>query len=522
MTGPSDRTLLVSESRYRFRSLGVRERAVYDWYPQLQALLRRRLSERHARFFAEPVGDATGERIDWYAAAAGDVQPLASLAEPEALRVEGEVAALLEGLRGLATELTGSPREEERTAGEVLQSALFFPEKDHVFLVGDQPVVVFWGFALPGREPPQTPLFRSGGAAPPAALAAGAGRGRAWWLAALPLLLLLPLGWLTLCSDEPPTVALDETRALEEDPLAALLERRRALRRALAVERERYAAQLASCEPARFAAGRRAVGRSASVARPVLPLDRAASPAAEEIDAVDAALGIGAVEEPGETSDGALGDEIAAIDADGGESGAGLGEPGEVEAPAGEAAGPGEEEPGRAGIGAEAAGGLPEAGVPQDGVTPGSDPEELAFGARKPGESGRDGEPGGPGRPLEIPPDAQPGGDPSFLRGRWRSQTKLAQDGSSGGRVQMDFEFDDRGRGSVSVTQQDGTVCRAPARASVASDGRLRIQANEGARCPDGSRYSRMEVVCETGSGSAADCYADQEEGSRFPLEMRR
>ncbi|MDJ0853107.1 MAG: SrfA family protein [Myxococcota bacterium] len=530
MSGPSDRTLLLSESRYRFRSLGVRERAVFDWYPQLEALLRRRLGERQAGFFAEPVADTTGERIDWYAASAGDAVPLGSLDGPDAARAEGRVAELLDELRALAAELSGSAREEEQVAGEILESALFFPERDHVFLVGGQPVVVFWGFAPPGREPPHTPLFRRGGAPPPAA-APPPREARRWpaWLAALPLLLLVPLGWLTLCSDERP-VALEALPPGGDDPLAPLLERRRALRRALEIERERYAARLASCEPPRFAVGSRRIARPGAVASPAFGRDRVgpvASPAlpierrpsgTDGIDAVDAALGAGIAPAEGGPS-GPDVPEIAAVDAAApAESGAGPLDPGAPAEPPGGVSGFGEEASERPGIGDEAAGGLPS----QDGVVPeGSDPA-LAFGGPQPGESqGESGEPGG-GEPLAIPPDAQPGGDPSFLQGRWRSQTKLAQDGSSGGRVQMDFEFDGRGRGRVSVTQEDGTVCQAPARARVGGDGRLRIQADEGARCPDGSRYSRVEVVCETGRASAADCYADQEEGARFPLEMRR
>ncbi len=210
------RARLPTGDHPEFRSLGVHERPVHAWYAQLRRVLETRLGKECADFYAEPVPDRDGFRVDWYAPVAGDARPLDDLPDAERQEVEERIADLLSRLRGLSDAVASEIRSDaDRTRAQIVAQSISFPTREQVFVVGKQPVVTYWGFVREGADRPSTPVF---------ARAAGSGRSvtpppaptptpvpideqgrRRWWLWLLGLLALLLLaGWLLRQCPPPP------------------------------------------------------------------------------------------------------------------------------------------------------------------------------------------------------------------------------------------------------------------------------------------------------------------------------
>ncbi len=195
-------TLIVT-TQSGVRPLGVRGEPLHNAAAQLRRVVRRRLGDDTAGLLADPQLHDNGKTIDWYADWEGDVRPL------EALDQEARRSALASVDRGLADidrlggVLAGQHgKESAGVVGQSLKLAARRPAETFVFLVGDKPVVVCWGYeretapqvvppslppapVLPPRLSPHVPVL------PARALPA---TGVPWiraLLVALPLLLLL-------------------------------------------------------------------------------------------------------------------------------------------------------------------------------------------------------------------------------------------------------------------------------------------------------------------------------------------
>jgi hypothetical protein len=169
---------------------------------RLDALIRRHLPPVTASLLAEPRPTADGRFIEWYSDLAGQPRRLAAL--PEAER-EAARALLADRLRSLADLADQLPRIDPAAAplAQPLKEALSYPGEETVYLVGDQPVLTFWGhrpLATPATTPAAAPAVVT--AAPPpdavttateAPAAADQRRFPTTWAAALALLLLLGL-----------------------------------------------------------------------------------------------------------------------------------------------------------------------------------------------------------------------------------------------------------------------------------------------------------------------------------------
>ena len=120
---------------------------VTNCHTQIQGALKKSLSHEHAFLFAEPVYDEASETIDWYTEAAGKAQPLGELP----LEVQDQVRARIQGLAAEisaeAEELRRSLDGQRSSRGNILALALQFPGVENIFLVGEQPVIICWGFA---------------------------------------------------------------------------------------------------------------------------------------------------------------------------------------------------------------------------------------------------------------------------------------------------------------------------------------------------------------------------------------
>ncbi|WP_395714246.1 hypothetical protein [Reyranella sp.] len=160
-------TLIVS-TRSGVRPLGVRGEPLHNAAPQLRRVVRRRLGDAAADLLAEPQLHEDGKAIDWYAAWAGAVQPLSALPPERRAEVMSGIGERLADMRRLGDTLAGSgPREESGVVGLSLQLAARAPSESCVFMVGERPAIVCWGYekeAAAGLLPASLP-------APPGPLA---------------------------------------------------------------------------------------------------------------------------------------------------------------------------------------------------------------------------------------------------------------------------------------------------------------------------------------------------------------
>lgn len=125
-------------------------------YDQLRALLASRLTADHAFLLAEPVplggSKERGRDTAWYVAGSGDVVSLGTFPSDQIDTIEQHVRARLDDISRLAAELVadgGASRE----LGRLLLDALVFPDTMQVFLVGNRPVLVNWGYRKQAGAP---------------------------------------------------------------------------------------------------------------------------------------------------------------------------------------------------------------------------------------------------------------------------------------------------------------------------------------------------------------------------------
>ena len=223
-------TTLIVTTRSGVRPLGVRGEPLHNSAPQLRRVVRRRLGDGAADLLADPQLHEDGKAIDWYAGWPGAVQPL-SRPRSGAPR-SGPGRGRAHAWPTSAAWATRWPRRARARTPAWSASPCSLPPAQpadsFVFLVGDRPVIVCWGYekeaaaALLPAALPQSPLpgpaahravleapirGRRAGAPPPPGTTIPWAR---TLLAALPLLLLLLGGaWLLRgCCRPIPALAL--------------------------------------------------------------------------------------------------------------------------------------------------------------------------------------------------------------------------------------------------------------------------------------------------------------------------
>ena len=123
-------------------------------------------------------------------------------------------------------------------------------------------------------------------------------------------------------------------------------------------------------------------------------------------------------------------------------------------------------------------------------------------------------------RDLTIPEDAARTGDLSFLNGCWNSYTTL-KNIQTGEPVTMVYCFSGNGQGELRIREQDGELCRAPARAGF-DGGRLTIKSAGDINCPSGRGYFSTDVGCDPLADGNVSCRGEQRSGNRFEVQMQR
>ena len=282
MAGES--TLIVT-TRTGVRPLGVRGEPLHNAAGQLRRVVRRRLGDEAADLLADPQLHEDGKAIDWYAGWPGEVKRVADLEPLRRSAVLSQVDLMLGDIGklgralGQASSKTGGV-DDSGVVGRSLLLAGRRPAESFVFLVGEKPVVVCWGYEMEGAPavmPPSLPrvpepVHRAVLQAPAVLLVAAARlaapAGIPWLrtlLAALPFLLLLLAGaWLlrSLLPDDPAlTLATREgppapPPAAAPDPLPAMkaslnseANRAKALQIELAAIESELKKRIAGCKP---------------------------------------------------------------------------------------------------------------------------------------------------------------------------------------------------------------------------------------------------------------------------------
>lgn len=504
------------------RPLGAFGQPVHMSYVQLRAAVAQRLGERAANLFARPQVDDRAGVIRWVAPVDGEARRWGDLSPEEQADYALDLQVMRAEFDNYLTELRAADGGE--AFASVLENALKTPNDGHLHMVGDQPVMTFWGFTELGGES-FAPLSAAPPPVAPAAAVAGAAaaeparRGWLWWLLPLLLLLLLLLllWWWLFGESEKLTPPLAPVPPVEEvvPPDAA--------------EEELFEV---------LPDGRVRAPDGRVYRRDALRVDengRVVTPEGEVLDGV-------APEELGLNEEGELIDPEAVVDPDapvdeGALEDAPLDEtPPEDVAP--EDLGPEDTAPEDL---------APEDPAVEDPATedPAADDpaaeDPAAEDANDPGaEDPAAEEPPAPeiapepGDELEVPPPAPegetgaeqgadagdagatapPNGPARFMRGQWRSRSDLRD--AQGNKVDQTFEFDDKGQGQSVVRRSDGSRCTAPAEAKMV-DGKLVMVEKSNLVCPDGEQFEKSETVCERGADGVTRC-----KGQGFDVKIER
>lgn len=179
--------LIHSGTLSGLRALGSGGANAIDVHSQITRDLRATLGDAYAALFAEPSID--GLRVDWFAATpqrGAETGRLSDATEERRNAGEQRLREIARAVLARGETLGRSDQPAQRILGEMMRNALEIPDESAIWLVGDQPVLTFWGFVKDAdRTPPGLVagiIRRRDAMAPspaePAFAAAGAARAR--------------------------------------------------------------------------------------------------------------------------------------------------------------------------------------------------------------------------------------------------------------------------------------------------------------------------------------------------------
>lgn len=267
-------TFITTSSRGTMHPLAFQGLLAVECHSQLMELVRPRLGDSYVLLFASPEIDAERETVDWYSPVQGQVGLLSDAPSERQDAVRAELKKMGLELRKLAETLKDSGESQRVIGGNLLELALCYPDESCIRIVGDQPVIICWGFGPsssgaqpqelsrlavePVRAVPSSTIAPS----PAAPIAAEAqpvtakpeerSSGLFWLLPLLLLLLLLAVLFVGWCG-RPPLVRLPgvDLRGpaffCPEDPAAAALRAELDLRSSLTAKQADLRAQVEQC-----------------------------------------------------------------------------------------------------------------------------------------------------------------------------------------------------------------------------------------------------------------------------------
>ncbi|WP_462320678.1 hypothetical protein [Halochromatium sp.] len=143
----SVRIARVDIRRYRLPTSDFTHRQAL--HRELTLIIRRHLPGVTASLLALPILSEDGVSVDWHSDLAGEARPLASLPAAQRKLVQDKLQDRLTSLKRLAIELPRRVRGSEELAAE-LRVATHYPGDEQLYLVGNEPVITFWGFVRSG------------------------------------------------------------------------------------------------------------------------------------------------------------------------------------------------------------------------------------------------------------------------------------------------------------------------------------------------------------------------------------
>lgn len=151
MTG----TLLATTPKASVHALAYQGIMVYTCFPQIRDMIRRRFGDDYVLLFAEPIENRQTSEIDWYTPVYGSPRKLIDLPAEQQSTVADKIGGMARDIQDFAEELIRSPDQMKVTRGHILRLALQYPDESYIYISGDQPVFVCWGFGpgTPGAEP---------------------------------------------------------------------------------------------------------------------------------------------------------------------------------------------------------------------------------------------------------------------------------------------------------------------------------------------------------------------------------
>ena len=129
--------------------------------------LRTHLTPAHVLLFCEPSPTPDGVATDWYAQCVGVVRQLDSLDAEEASAARTRLGELVGDILDLADRLEAGGGQSDRRLAEALRNGVEVPASDAIWLVGDQPLLVTWGYARDIDKAPRGIIRRYIPARPP-------------------------------------------------------------------------------------------------------------------------------------------------------------------------------------------------------------------------------------------------------------------------------------------------------------------------------------------------------------------
>ena len=142
MTG----TFIASTPKASMHALAYQGIMAAECYPQIRDMLRHRFGDDYVLLFAEPIHNKAEGIVDWYTPVQGSVQHLSELPSQEQEKVRTRLHSMGNDIRHYAEELKQSPDALKLTRGNILELILNYPDDNSLYVVGQQPVFVCWGF----------------------------------------------------------------------------------------------------------------------------------------------------------------------------------------------------------------------------------------------------------------------------------------------------------------------------------------------------------------------------------------
>lgn len=140
------KSFLRSGSLNDILALGENGLPVYASALQLRETLRLRKQPVIADCLAIPQLNEAGDRLDWYSPREGKVVSWAAATDTARASALRQLENCLDTVSQISKAAKSSEKPATQFFGSLLEKAFRFPDQNHMYLVGGQPVLTFWGF----------------------------------------------------------------------------------------------------------------------------------------------------------------------------------------------------------------------------------------------------------------------------------------------------------------------------------------------------------------------------------------